>query len=195
MDLKKLMAALQASASNAPLLSTSTYVPPTSDAPDEDRDAARRMIAAFVHWLARGGHTSDAGSPARKAILDSILARPDQPEKVIEELGDNVYSTDVAQDQRDFATGYLAPFGEGNLGDDYFKLFVEATGGRTMRDARPTPAEYNRFSDMIDARERGFAQGAPDWKKPLAVPNAPRPTSGQAVRSKWLARLPATPIS
>ena len=137
MDLDKLLASLQAAgapSAGGPLLETDIFVPPDSDDPDVDKDAARRILASFVHWLVRYDRIAPDVGVDRGTTLKSIASRPGAD--VIEALGDRLLGSDVEAAWKAFATEYLAPV-EGGLGDDYFKLFVEAPGRRTLRDAWP----------------------------------------------------------
>jgi hypothetical protein len=192
MDLDKLLAALQAAAgtppADAPLIATDLYVPENSDDPTADRDAARRMVAAFAFWLVAHDKVAADAPPERAAILSSIASRPDESARIVEELGDRLLPSDVHAAWQGFAAEYLAPGGV--LGDDYWKLFVEEPGKRTMRDAHPTRSDYERLSRWIETRAERFQQGASDWRTPLEVPGAPAPslwTGG--TKDAWLRRI------
>lgn len=193
MHLDKLLASLKADADapvpDAPLISTASYVPPNSKTPGADRDAARRMLAALGHWLATYHRIAPAVAAERRAVLASFTTRPNEPEKVLEELGDCFRGSDIDPAWMSFVLAYLA-LGPGNLGDDYFKLFVEAPGGRSLRDAHPTRTEYAQIAATIEARARGFKQQAKDWDKPLDPAGAPQPALWQGgTKDERLRRL------
>jgi hypothetical protein len=193
MDLDKLLASLTAAAgapaADAPLISVATYVPPTSKKPAADRDAARRMLAAFGQWLVTYDRIAPGAPAERRAALTSLTSRPGETENVIEELGDSLLRSDVDPAWMGFASAYLAP-GPGHLGDDYFKLFVEAPGGRSLRDAHPTLADYAQLATSIESRARRFRQPAADWDRPLDPAGAPQPSLWQGgTADEWLQRL------
>ena len=192
MDFEKLLAALQEAArtpADAPLIATDHYVAGNSDDPAGDRDAARRFVAAFAFWLVTHGKVAADVPRDRAAILSSIASRPDQSARVIEELGDRLLPSDVHAGWKGFVAEYLAPR-EGGLADDYWKLFVEAPGKRTMRDVHPTRSDYERLARQIETRAERYQQGASDWRTPVEVPGAPEPslwTGG--TKDAWLRRI------
>ncbi len=193
MDLDTLLASLKATAgdpaTDAPLVDVASHVAPSSKQPVADRDAARRMLAAFVHWLVTYDRIAPDAPAARRHALTRIARRPDETEKIVEELGDSLYRADIDPAWMDFAAAYLAP-GEGHLGDDYFRQFVEEPGGRSLRDAQPSAADYAKFSARVESRARRFALQAADWDRPLDPAGAPEPSLWQGgTEDEWLQRI------
>ncbi len=193
MDLDKLLAALQhaadAVAPDAPLVTCALYVPPASAHDGPDLDAARRMLAAFVHWLLAHDRLARDAAAARSASMRSLQGTANGSEQVMHALGDALFAQDVEPAFQTFARAYLAP-GPGHLGDDYFKLFVEARGGRSLRDARPDAADLAQLSAIIESRARSFQGLLRDWDSPLVRSDIPVPALWQGgSREAWLHRL------
>jgi hypothetical protein len=194
MDLDELIASLQAAAgapaSDALLISIDAFVPPKSDDPAADRDAARRMVAAFAYWLVKYDHVAPDVAPERAATLANVVSRPEQAVEIMEESGDLLLGSDVQTEWRELAWAYLNPVGDGWLGEDYFRLFVEATGGRSMRDAVPTRSDYDQLAKLIESRAERFLRNDPDWREPVDVPGAPEPALWEGdSKEEWLRRL------
>jgi hypothetical protein len=146
------------------------------------------MLAGFAFWLVAYDNVAADAPPERAAILSGITSRPDESATIVQELGDRLLPSDVHPAYKGFAAAYLAP--SGGLGDDYWKLFVEEPGKRTMRDAYPTRSDYERLARRIETRAERFRQGASDWWTPADVPGAPEPalwTGG--TKDAWLRRI------
>jgi hypothetical protein len=193
MDLDKILGALRDAtgqpAADAPLITTDSFVPEDSDALQADADASRRMLAAFAYWLVAYDRIAADAPSERVAILSSIASRPEESAKAVGELGDRLLPSDVHAEWKGFATGYLAPV-EASLGDDYFKMFVEEPGRRSMRDAHPTRSDYERLARQIEGRARRFREGSPDWRQPAEARDAPEPALWKGgTKDEWLRRI------
>ena len=175
----------------APLITVARYVPPTSARPAADRNAARRMLAAFGHWMLAYGRIASGAPAGRRAALASLALPDTRPEQAVLALGDALARADIDAGWTPFATAFLEP-GPGRLGDDYFRRFVEVPGARSLRDARPTPLQYAEFARHIESRAERFQQGIPGWDAPIALACAPQPLlwTGGSVAA-WLERMSA----
>lgn len=193
MNLDALLAMLSTAAgqpdAGAPLSAVAHYVPPTSARPVADRNAARRLLAAFGHWLVAHGHIAPDAPGGRRAALASLALPAAKPEQAIVDLGDHLLAADIAPGWTGFAAAYLAP-GPGRLGDDYFRCFVEVPGARSLRDARPTPMQYAEFARHIQLRAERFQQGCAGLDAPLVQECGPQPVlwSGGSAEA-WLDRI------
>lgn len=194
MDLDKLLASLQNAVITelgSPMIAADNFVPQNSKDPEADTEAARRMIAAFLYWLAWSDRVAAEAAPERAVgIRSTLTSRPEQLTTILKErLDDKILQADVRTEWTAFASAYLSPI-EGGLGDDYFKIFVESGGLRSLREAFPTQSEYEQIAKIIENRAARFNERATDWNKPLDPSGVPAPSLWQGgTKEFWLQRL------
>jgi hypothetical protein len=192
MNLDELLKALAAAAvpdPDAPLITTGAFVPPDSDDFEADCEASRRVVAAFAYWLIRNEKLAPSIPEERAAALAKIASAPEECGGALLQLGDRLLSSDVETAWRGFTREYVAPV-EGGLGDDYFKLFVEARKRRTLRETLPSRADYEQLSVLIEYRARRFQRGSSNWREPAVAAGMAAPslwTGGS--KDEWLRRI------
>ena len=198
MDLDKLLASLQATADEAlsasPLIAVANYLPPKGRPGKKAEAGSRRLVAAFLLWLASREWLS-AEASGKLTHTGFVLSLESATQALQGTFSDALHLHDIAADVQPFCRHYLAP-APGGFADDFHNLFVEGTRLDSFLDVVPAQADLERLCAWIDDRLSRYRQGDPAWQQPFSSGDAERlqaPSVGQQTFSldAWRARLRA----